>query len=333
MKTIELPRASLCGFQPSGDGRLHIGNLLGSAAPFAKACGGYDENFCMVADLHALSTGEPDPQLKKARLRCAKELLAIVPESACVFFQSDVPEICSVYALLTMIVPLGDLRRMTQFEQKGALYDNPSSGLLLYPALMAADVLSLQAADILVGADQIQHAELARTLRDKIAARGARLAAPNAVIPAGAARVKSLQEPDKKMSKSDPNGKSCIYLDDPESEIRLKIKRAVSDPLPIEPGPGGFASLESRPGLANMVEIFCGLRQCSPQEAYASLAGGGFARAKSVLADQACETLTPLRSAFTSISDRQALLRLEDGARRARLRAGATLELIRGCFF
>lgn len=308
----------LAGFQPTGDGRLHIGNYFGSIEPFLRHSAGARQSFAMIADLHALSLGAAPRGLAQARLRCAKELIACgcADQGRFIFAQSDNPAISRVFALLSFHTPLGDLRRMTHYEEKKERARGEPAGLLLYPALMAADLMALGASHAAVGEDQTQHMELCAELCRKIELLyGERLDAPRALIPPEAARVKSLSSPEAKMSKSDPSPAGTLYLSEPSFEAERKIKRAQTD---SERLPGSIAGLQGRVGALNLLSLLAACRGQSLSEALHGLCAEGFGVLKQRLSAALRERLEPIQARLAALSDEEALFILERGAQAAR---------------
>lgn len=310
-------RSLLSGFQPTGDGRLHLGNLLGSIEPFIESSRSAQSSFAMIADIHALSLGSAPTGLGAARLQCAKELIACgcADEGRALFAQSDVPAISRLFTLLCFHAPMGDLRRMTQYEDKKDKARGEPAGLLMYPALMAADLLALGASHAAVGEDQTQHMEFCSELARKMETLyGLAIAPPKTLLSLSAPRLKSLSSPEIKMSKSDPSPGGVIYLCDTRKERERKIKRAQTDTDAL---PETTQDLEARLGAKNLIALLAACRGVSPQEALAPLAGQGFGALKAQLIEALNDRLSAFEARFARVSEAQAREALAQGARLA----------------
>lgn len=305
----------LCGFQASGDGRLHVGNLLGSLEPFARAVeeatdrGENCLGVALIADAHALSVG-PKPGLEASSLRLAKELRARLGPDALIARQSRIAPIFELFGLILGITPVGELLRQTHFEQKSA-GAGPAQGvsalLLAYPALMSADILALGADEVLVGEDQRQHMELARDISRRLIGLGAgAVKEPRGRHASEAARVMDLRDPERKMSKSSASEDGLIYLSDPEPLVARKIKRAVMDSEFIGVGP----ELDARLGLRNLAGMLGSLQGISAREALAPFDGMGHGALKARVAELLCEALARFRDPAALGSEEQALTQL-----------------------
>lgn len=319
-------RSAIAGFQPSGDGRLHVGNLLGSALPFAghKVDG---RKFAMVADVHALSMGRLPEGFAQAKSRMLRELVAcgLADGGALLFEQSMVPEILALQALLMPFAPMGDLRRMTQFEQKSKTAEGDPLALLAYPCLMAADILALGALDAVVGEDQRQHLELARAISARLdRSLGVDLGEPRAVELTASARIKSLRDPSSKMSKSDADGAGALFISDSRDQLAKKIKRAVTDARALPELGEGFDRTE-RPGAANLVEICARGLGIEEGEVLGRLAGQGHAALKEMAIEAVDGMLAPIRERLEQTSAEQAKSIARLSAAEAREIASKTL--------
>ncbi len=250
-------------------GKLTLGNYLGAIKNFIKLQHEYDSYF-FVADLHALTIEISPAELRKNRKDIFALYLAcgIDPEKSTIFFQSDVPEHSELYWILTNNSTIGELSRMTQFKDKSSKVKSSNgtesipTGLFMYPILMASDILLYNADAIPVGHDQIQHVELTRDLANRINNKyNLNLTLPNAIVPKVGAKIKSLTEPEKKMSKSDTNPKSTIYLLDDPIVAYNKIMKAVTD------SENKIYISENKPGITNLLTIYASLNEISIQEA------------------------------------------------------------------
>lgn len=249
----------LSGIQPSGE--LHVGNYFGAVRQWVAAQDDYDSFYCIV-DLHALTVDIEPVELRQRTLDTATSLLAagLDPKRCTLFVQGHVSEHNEMAWLLECVASYGELRRMTQFKDKGAGQESVRVGLLTYPVLMAADILLYDANQVPVGDDQRQHLELARNVAIRFNSRyGETLTVPEAMIPPIGARVMDLQHPDRKMSKSISSPGGTINITDSSDEIAKKVRRAVTDNdavVAYDP--------ERKPGLSNLLEILSATSGVSP---------------------------------------------------------------------
>lgn len=312
------------GIQPSGE--IHLGNYLGAVRNWVRLQAEYECLYCIV-DLHALTV----PQDPKEFPRRVGEAIAtnvaagLDPERAIIFVQSDVPEHSELCWLLTCLTPIGSLERMTQFKDKaGRQAQSVGAGLLIYPTLMAADILLYKADRVPVGEDQVQHLELAREIARKFNGLfGPTFPEPQPLL-TPAARIMALNAPEKKMSKSLPG--SYVSLTESPEVIRQKVMRAVTDV-----GPRGE---EMSPGVKNLFTILGSVateETVRPlREAYA--AGTlRYSELKETLADELVKTLTPIRERREELLARPESLReiAAAGAAKARPIARAVLAEVR----
>jgi tryptophanyl-tRNA synthetase len=314
----------LSGIAPTG--RLTLGNYLGALRSWVPLQREFRCYYALV-DLHAL-TARQDPHTFAARcLDFAALFIAcgIDPERSAVFVQSHVSEHAELAWILNCHTPLGELKRMTQFKDKSQRQaQNLNAGLFDYPVLMAADILLYQAAQVPVGEDQRQHLELTRTLAARFNRRyGAVFTLPSALLPTHGARVMSLQEPQKKMSKSDPNDGNVIALLDPPDRIAYKIRRALTDS-------GREVGTAEHAGVGNLLELLAALSgetRAAIAERYRSQ---GYGKLKTDLTECIVTTLLPLQTRYQHIrADEAGLHRyLERGAARARAQAQQTLSIV-----
>ena len=282
----------LSGIQPTG--RLHIGNYLGALKNFVELqnSGKYDCYF-FIADYHSLTT-DFDPKHKKDEiLAVANAYLAAGVDSkkSTIFAQSNVPESTELAWILNTIAPIGEMERMTQFKDKAAEQrNNINTGLLTYPALMSADILLYGASLVPVGDDQLQHLELTRTLARKFNSKfGQTFIEPESLL-TKQPRVMSLDNPQKKMSKSSPAG--CLFLDDTPEEIKTKIGRAVTD----SENKIIYNKTNEKQGISNLLDIysdFSGETIASLEKRYV---GKGYGQFKAELSDMLITKLAPFRS-------------------------------------
>ena len=314
------------GVQPTGN--LHLGNYLGAIRNWARLQHEHECIYCIV-DLHAITVPQ-DPAELAANTRevCAGLMAAGIDPAANVLFnQSQVQGHAELAWIFNCVARLGWLNRMTQFKEKaGKQRDNATVGLYAYPNLMAADILLYKATRVPVGDDQKQHLELARDIAQAFNSQfGVSLfPLPEPVILGAAARVMSLRDGTKKMSKSDPSDLSRIDMTDDADAIARKIRRARTDPAPLPDSPAG---LEERPEAANLVGIYAALDDRSAAEICAEFAGAGFADFKARLVDLAVSVLTPIGAEMRRLAADPAQIDsvLRDGAARASALAGPVL--------
>ena len=278
------------GVQPTGN--LHLGNYLGAIRNWVALQHDFECIFCIV-DLHALTLPQdPDELCASTREVTAAYIAAgIDPERCIIFNQSMVSAHVELAWLLACLTPLGWLNRMTQFKEKaGKQRDMAGLGLYAYPVLMAADILVYKATHVPVGEDQKQHLELARDIAGAFNRRYERefFPLPEPQIFGAATRVMSLRDGTKKMSKSDTSDYSRINMTDDAETIRLKIRRAKTDPEPL---PATIAALEQRPEADNLIGIYAALAGVSRDAALAHFAGHNFSDFKESLSEVAVEVL------------------------------------------
>ncbi len=314
------------GIQPTG--AIHLGNYLGAIKQWVASQDRFDNLFCVV-DLHAI-TMPIDP---KALHRNSRELAAILLaagidlQKATLFIQSQVPEHSELAWILTCISTMGQLGRMTQFKAKsGAKDESVGAGLFVYPTLMAADILLYQTDCVPVGADQKQHVELTRDLAERFNTTfGETFRVPVPVIPAVGARVMGLDDPLKKMSKSDPSPGHALWVLDSPSDVVKKIKRAVTDS-------GSEVRFdEARPGLNNLLTIYKAVSGKSSEEIEAHFAGKMYGHLKVELGEMLVEELRPLREEYARLMKDPGQLEtaLAKGAEQARAIAQDTMRLVK----
>src|ERR1700759_2326773 len=240
----------LSGVQPSGN--LHIGNYLGALANWVRMQYDYESIFCIV-DLHAITVYQ-DPAELRAKIREVAALFlaaGIDPKHSRIVVQSMVPAHAELAWMLTCVTPMGWLERMTQYKAKSAAQESVGDGLFQYPVLMAADILLYQAAIVPVGEDQSQHLELARDIAQRFnSLYGETFTMPATRLPTVGARIMGLDDPEKKMSKSETGGGHAISLLDPPAVIRKKLLRATTDSNP------GVDYEAMGPGVRNLLSIF-----------------------------------------------------------------------------
>ena len=328
------------GVQPTGN--LHLGNYLGAIRRFVALQPAYETCLYCVVDLHAITVWQ-DPAELTAQIRevtAAFLAAGIDPARSIVFNQSQVPQHAELAWIFNCVARLGWLNRMTQFKEKaGKDRENASIGLYDYPVLMAADILAYRATHVPVGEDQKQHLELTRDIAQKfnndfagsIAAHGhgeAFFPLTEPLIGGPAARVMSLRDGTKKMSKSDASDNSRINLTDDADAIAAKVRKAKTDPDAL---PSEVAGLAGRPEADNLVGIFAALKDVSREDVLRDYGGAQFSAFKGALVELAVETLAPLGSEMKRLVADPAEIDavLADGAERAEAIAAPTLDAVK----
>ena len=310
------------GVQPTGIPTL--GNYIGAMKGFVDLQHDYDATYCIV-NQHALTVPQDPAKLKEQTLQLAALYLAlgIDPNVANIFVQSDVPAHSQAAWMVMCMTGIGELERMTQFKDKATKQESVGAGLLVYPPLMVADIILYDAQYVPVGDDQKQHIELTRNFVDRFNARFGDdiLVKPEAIFPKAGSRVKSLQDPLSKMSKSDKNEKSFILLLDEPKAITKKIKGAVTDSL----GTVKYDE-ENQPGVANLLNIFSSLSGRTIDDLVEDYGDTGYGRFKGDLAELVVDTLAPIQERYRKllVSDDLRDI-LHTGAQRANEKASATL--------
>lgn len=303
------------GIQPSGVPT--IGNYIGALKQFTEIQDEYDCYFCIV-DQHAITVPQDKAALRKNIRSLAALYLAsgLDPEKVTLFIQSEVPAHAQAGWMLTTISSIGELERMTQYKDKAKdRKEGIPAGLLTYPPLMAADILLYGTNIVPVGEDQKQHLELARDLAERFNARYNDIfTIPEIRMPKVGGRIMSLQEPTKKMSKSDSNTKGFISLLDPPNTVAKKIKSAVTDSDGIVK-----YDKENKPGISNLLSIYSIFTGKPIPELEAMYEGKGYGDFKSDLADVMVEFITPFQEKYEYYMNSEELDRiLDEGAEKAR---------------
>ncbi|MCL6548983.1 MAG: tryptophan--tRNA ligase [Alicyclobacillus sp.] len=313
------------GIQPSGV--VTIGNYLGAMKHFVELQGEADCLFCVV-DMHAISVPqEPEALRRNTRNLAALYLAAgIDPARSVLFVQSHVPAHAELGWILQCIVHYGELGRMTQFKDKSAKKEVVTAALFTYPALMAADILLYQADLVPVGDDQKQHMELTRDIAQRFNSRfGETFTIPEVMIPKVGGRIMSLEDPSKKMSKSDESAGAYISMLDEPDTIRRKISRAVTDSgreVRFDP--------EQKPAISNLMTIYALCAGRTLAEVEEMYEGKGYGEFKRDLAEVVVEALRPIQERHRELVESDEIDRiLREGAERARERAKETLALVK----
>jgi len=314
----------LSGIQPSG--HLCIGNYIGALKNWVELQENYD-NIFLVVDMHALTVPQVPAELRKRCLSFVAQYIAcgIDPAKSTIVMQSHVPQHAELMWVLNSVTYMGELSRMTQFKDKSQNQKNVNIGLFSYPVLMAADILLYQTNLVPVGADQKQHLELARDVAERFNNRYSEtFVVPEPYIPKTGARIMSLQEPEKKMSKSDENLNNILGLLDPPEVLVKKIKRAVTD------SGSEVRYDESKPGLSNLISMYSVLSGESFEEIEKRFSGKLYGDFKTELADLVVEVLRPVQSRYNEIMADKGYLEevLATGAQDAYTRARKTLSKV-----
>lgn len=316
----------LSGIQPSG--HLALGNYVGAMRNWVEMQKDYLGIF-MVVDMHAITVRQKPADLRNRCLSFAAQYLAagIDPEENVIFIQSHVPQHAELAWVLNCYTYMGELNRMTQFKDKSKRHeDNINAGLYTYPALMAADILLYQTDLVPVGADQKQHLELTRDVASRFNnTYSPTFKVPEPFIPKAGARIMSLQDVDKKMSKSDSNENNFISLLDPPDALRRKIKRAVTDSA-REITQDSLSS----PGIGNLLTIFSVLNDMEPADVAIRFDGQPYSTFKGELADSLVSFLEPFQVRYNEIMGDKGYLTgiLDEGAHRARYMASKTISKV-----
>ena len=311
--------------QPSGI--LTIGNYLGALRNFKKLQNDYNSVFS-IADLHTLTVKQDPAILRKNTYELAALYIAcgIDPEQSILFAQSHVSAHAELAWILNTICYPGELARMTQFKDKSSKHeDNINMGLMDYPVLMAADILLYQTELVPIGADQKQHLELSRDLAIRFNNRfGETFKVPEPYIGKSAARVMSLAEPNKKMSKSDANLNAFISMDDDPQTVIRKFKRAVTD------SDNKIIFSPEKPGISNLLSIYCAFTDKTFEQAEAEFEGKGYGDFKVAVGEVVASVIEPIRQEKNRLLSDRAYLDevLKNGAERAERLAYRTLSKV-----
>ena len=284
------------GAQPSGE--LTIGNYMGALRQWVSMQDDYHCIYCIV-DLHAITARQDPEKLRKATLDTLALYLAcgIDPEKSTIFVQSHVPEHAQLGWALNCYTYFGELSRMTQFKDKSARYsENINAGLFDYPVLMAADILLYQTNQVPVGEDQKQHLELARNVAQRFnGIYGDVFTMPDGYITKTTAKVMSLQEPAKKMSKSDENPNASVWILDDKDTIIRKFKRAVTDSDTV------VCAKEGKDGIINLMSIYSAVTNKSFEEIESEFAGKGYGDFKTAVGEAVADMLAPMQAEFNRV--------------------------------
>ncbi|HKP80695.1 MAG TPA: tryptophan--tRNA ligase [Pyrinomonadaceae bacterium] len=311
----------LSGAQPTGN--VHLGNYLGALRNWVALQHEYESFFCIV-NLHAITIPH-DPKLLVEKTRDLARMYVAVgidPQVSTIFIQSDVTEHAELTWVLNCVARMSELERMTQFKDKARKQqENITVGLFDYPVLMASDILLYQADLVPVGDDQRQHLELTRDLAIRFNRDyGETFKVPDGYIPKVGARIMSLSDPSKKMSKSDDDPNGCVLLMDDADTVQKKFKRAVTD------SGTEIRFNESRPAINNLLEIYHLITGKSTNEVEDHFAGKGYAQLKGDLADVTIEFLRPIQQRVREITEDRLDAILDQGRDKAKQVASQTLK-------
>ena len=291
------------GMQATGS--LTLGNYLGALKNWISLSDEY-ECFYSVVDLHSITIRQDPATLRKR----ARDLLTLYiaagldPEKNCIYYQSHVSGHTELAWILNCFTYMGELNRMTQFKDKAAKHsDNINAGLYTYPVLMAADILLYQADVVPVGNDQLQHLEITRDIAQRFnSIYGDVFTVPEPYVGKVGARIMSLQDPSKKMSKSDDNPNASIYLMDDADTVMRKFKRAVTD------SEGCVAYRRQQPGIYNLIDIYCACTGKTPEETVREFDGKGYGEFKLAVGESVVDVLRPLQEKFAELSKDRAYI-------------------------
>jgi tryptophanyl-tRNA synthetase len=315
------------GIQPTG--AKHLGNYIGAITQYVAGQDRGDPAIYCVVDLHAITVPYDPGKLRESTKDLAALLIAagLDPERCILFRQSDVLEHTELTWLLSSVTSVGDLQRMHQFRDKSVQQrERVSAGLLYYPVLMAADVLAYRANVVPVGEDQREHVELMRDVAEAFNRRfGEVLVVPEMVAPTVGARVRDLQEPERKMSTTGGTQKGTIGVLEAADSIRRKFRGAVAD------SGREIVRREDKPGISNLIEIMAAARGIAPEQVEREFEGSGYGDFKSAVADAVIDWLGPVRERYPELRADEARLEgiLEAGADRARSIARRTVDDVR----
>lgn len=309
------------GAQPTGN--LHIGNYLGALVNWVALQDEYESFYCIV-NLHAITMPQDPKTLRQKTLDLARIYLAagVDPEQATIFIQSDVSEHAELAWTLNCIARMGELERMTQFKDKSkGNAERSTVGLFDYPVLMASDILLYKTDLVPVGQDQKQHLELTRDIAERFNRDfGETFVVPEPYIPPVGAKIMSLKDPSKKMSKSDENLNGSIFLLDDPGTITRKIKKAVTD------SGTEITFEESRPAVTNLLTIYQLMSGKSADECESNFEGKGYGDLKRELAEVVVEYMKPFQEKVKEYDDAELEKILKAGAEKASEVASVTLK-------
>ena len=324
-KMIGDKKVLFSGMQATGN--LTLGNYLGALKNWITLSDEY-ECFYSVVDLHSITVRQ-DPAVLRKRARALLTLYiaaGLDPEKNCIYYQSHVSGHAELAWILNCFTYMGELNRMTQFKDKASKHaDNINAGLFTYPVLMAADILLYQADVVPVGIDQMQHLELTRDIAQRFnGVYGDVFTVPEAYIGKVGAKIMSLQDPSKKMSKSDENPNASIYLMDDPDTIMRKFKRAVTD------SEGQILYRDEQPGIKNLIDIYCACTGKTPKETVREFDGKGYGEFKPAVGEAVVSVLKPLQDRVEELTKDKAYIDsiIKNNAEKAQYFANKTLRKV-----
>lgn len=326
MQENERKKIVFSGIQPTGN--LHLGNYIGALRNFGPLQEEYDCLYSIV-DLHAITVRQNPTQLRQNCLKLMSLYLAagLDPDKSLIYFQSHVPAHAELAWVLNCFTYMGELSRMTQFKDKAQKHaENINVGLFAYPTLMAADILLYQTNFVPVGNDQKQHIEITRDIAERFnAIYGDVFTIPEPLIGKVGARIMSLSDPTRKMSKSDPEDTFIAILDEP-NVIRKKVRRAVTDSEALVK-----YDVENKPGVSNLMSIYSAVTGKAFAEIENEFVGKGYGDFKEAVADAVIAELEPVQARYRQISADKAYLNevMTKGAERAAKLAARTMSKVR----
>lgn len=313
------------GMQATGS--LTLGNYLGALSNWIILSESYESYYCVV-DLHSITIRQEPKEFAKKSVDLFKLYIAagLDPVKHCLYFQSHVPAHSQLAWVLNCNTYLGELNRMTQFKDKAKKAgNNLNAGLYTYPVLMAADILLFQADIVPVGQDQKQHIEITRDIALRFnSLYGDVFTVPEAYFGTSGARIMSLQDPSKKMSKSDDNPNASVYLTDDKDTIIKKFKKAVTDSL------GLVRYSQEQPGLSNLIEIYSACTKKTKEETVKEFEGCGYGKLKTAVGEVVADSLLPLQKRFQELSGEEERLKslMKENAQKADALAGDTMKRV-----
>lgn len=313
------------GMQATGN--LTLGNYLGALKNWVALSDEYECFYCVV-DEHSITVRQ-DPATLRKRARALLTLYiaaGLDPEKNCIYYQSHVSGHAELAWILNCYTYMGELNRMTQFKDKAAKHaDNINAGLFTYPVLMAADILLFQADVVPVGIDQKQHLEITRDIAQRFnSIYGDTFTIPEPYIGKAGAKIMSLQNPEKKMSKSDENPNGSIYLMDDTDTIIRKCKRAVTD------SEGYIRYRDEQPGVKNLIDIYCACTGKTPSEVESEFDGKGYGELKMAVGEAVAAQLSPLQAEVARLEKDKAYIDgiIKNNAEKASYFANKTLRKV-----
>ena len=313
------------GMQATGN--ITLGNYLGAMKNWVSLSEEYD-CFYSVVDLHSITVRQDPAELRKR----ARNLLMLYiaagldPEKNCIYYQSHVSAHAELAWILNCFTYMGELNRMTQFKDKSQKnVDNINAGLYTYPVLMAADILLYQTNLVPVGKDQMQHLEITRDIATRFnGVYGDVFTVPEAYLGKSGAKIMSLQDPTRKMSKSDDNLNASIFLTDDTDVVIRKFKRAVTDSI------GVIQYCDEQPGIKNLIDIYCACQGLQPWMVVNEFVGKGYGDFKLAVGEVVANTLKPIQTRFSELEKEKAYIdsRIKENGEKANYYATKTLRKV-----